>query len=156
MANRSGPGAITTPRAKYSQAKAQASYRNEAWNFTFEHWIMMWMKNDYWANKGRGKAQLRMCRLDADKPWAKTNATITKRAGRPAQAVNQLPVTQRKAINRGTGHAAKCRPLMGDHVEYRSIREAARHLNCDATTIRNRLRSPNFPSYYYILGTLID
>jgi hypothetical protein len=43
-----------------------------------------------------------------------------------------------------------CKPIIINEIWYQSIRDASRKLNIHRCTIRDRLKSPNFPNYQYI------
>lgn len=55
----------------WQRAKAQAAYRRESWNLTFEDWIRFW--GDDWERRGRMPGQVRMTRLDWSLPWELSN-----------------------------------------------------------------------------------
>lgn len=148
MKNKFIGGGYPSPRSRFLQARAQATYRNELWNFTFEDWILLWMQNDYWAYKGTGKGQYKMYRLDANMPWQIDNVEIGTRHGR-YQPLNQPPVNSRKPINTGAGHAHG-RPIMADGTKYHSQWEAAKAVQIHPTAIGHRVRSQYWPGWYFI------
>lgn len=58
-------------------AKAQANFRGEEWNLSFDEYYNAW--NGLWDQKGRASDDLCMTRIDYDGPWDKNNITIITR-----------------------------------------------------------------------------
>ena len=54
--------------------KAQANFRGEEWNLSFEEYYQMW--KDDWHNRGRKGDNVCMTRLDDEGPWDVDNAVI--------------------------------------------------------------------------------
>lgn len=59
------------------RAKAQANFRNEPWELTFEEFYDLW--KDDWPNRGRQPENMCMSRQDPDGAWDATNAMIITR-----------------------------------------------------------------------------
>lgn len=57
--------------------KAQANFRQEGWELSFEDYYEMW--KDYWPKRGRKADDYCMTRKDWEKPWTKKNTIITIR-----------------------------------------------------------------------------
>jgi hypothetical protein len=51
----------------FSQRKAQADFRNEIWELTFDEFADFW--KDYWHLRGRTSGDYHMTRIDKSKPW---------------------------------------------------------------------------------------
>lgn len=58
----------------FLRARAQASYRKEPWELTFEDWKILW--KDRWHLRGRDPDDLCMTRDDWDLPWNLDNIII--------------------------------------------------------------------------------
>ncbi|CAB4154829.1 hypothetical protein UFOVP647_32 [uncultured Caudovirales phage] len=58
-------------------AKAQANFRKEEWDLSFEDYYQIW--NGLWDQRGRLSDDLCMTRIDYEGPWIKTNITIITR-----------------------------------------------------------------------------
>ena len=51
----------------WSQTRAQANYRGEAWDITFDQWVEIWAGN--WHRRGRAARDLCLCRTDPTVGW---------------------------------------------------------------------------------------
>jgi hypothetical protein len=58
-------------------SKAQANFRGEEWQLTFEEYYQMW-RND-WDNRGRYPENMCMTRIDKEGPWAVGNVHVITR-----------------------------------------------------------------------------
>ena len=63
----------------YLRAKAQAKFRKEYWDLTFDDWWAKWEASGQWENRGRNPTQYCMLQKDTDKGWTKDNAIVTSR-----------------------------------------------------------------------------
>ena len=75
----SGPDPFT--REKYyawHKHRAQARYRNEAYDLTFEDWQTLWSDEDF-LKRGRGNHCLSLCRLHSKDSWNINNVEIITR-----------------------------------------------------------------------------
>ncbi len=61
----------------FLKRKAQANFRNEGWEMTYEEFYDLW--KDDWNNRGRLSHQVCMSRRDDEKPWTRENAYIRLR-----------------------------------------------------------------------------
>ena len=59
------------------KAKAQANYREEGWNLSFEEFAELW--NDHWDQRGRSSNSMCMTRIDPEKPWTRDNTEVIQR-----------------------------------------------------------------------------
>ena len=59
------------------RAKAQANFRSEGWDLTFEQFYTLWEKD--WKNRGRKPDNMCMTRLDYEGPWDTVNTAIITR-----------------------------------------------------------------------------
>ena len=57
--------------------KAQAKFRNEPWDLSIDEFYNIW-KND-WHNRGRGRDNVCMSRLDPSLPWNTSNTILITR-----------------------------------------------------------------------------
>lgn len=60
------------------RAKAQARFRDEDWQLTFEEFYELW--KDHWPKRGRAVDALCMSRMDFDAEWSVANCRIVDRA----------------------------------------------------------------------------
>ena len=60
----------------YLLRKAQANFRGEEWQLSFEDFCYLWSTPELWAQRGRGGDQLVMTRLDPEKPWNLANCLL--------------------------------------------------------------------------------
>jgi hypothetical protein len=61
----------------WQMARAQANYRGEDWDLSFEEYYELW--KDEWPNRGRRPQDMCMTRQDAEGAWDSTNAYIITR-----------------------------------------------------------------------------
>lgn len=59
--------------------RAQANFRGEPHDLTFEQWERIWNKNGAWEQRGRAVDDLCMVRKDSDGAWSKNNVEIITR-----------------------------------------------------------------------------
>jgi hypothetical protein len=64
----------------FLRARCQARYRKEEWTLLLEDYIDLWMKDDNYLNKGRGRENVCLTRKDPDLAWSKDNVCIITRA----------------------------------------------------------------------------
>jgi hypothetical protein len=60
------------------RARAQANYRGEPWQLSYEEWVELW--GDNWHRRGRGGESLQASRVDVHKPWSRSNIRLLTRA----------------------------------------------------------------------------
>lgn len=63
----------------WMRARAQANFREEGWQMTFEEFETLWNENGNWHQRGRGADDLLMTRRDPSKPWSRDNCYIELR-----------------------------------------------------------------------------
>lgn len=61
----------------WSRAKAQAAFRNEQWDLTFEEFQKIWQ--GYWDQRGRASTDYCMSREDPFGPWTIDNVNCIQR-----------------------------------------------------------------------------
>lgn len=61
----------------YLKAKAQANFRGEGWDMTFDEFEQLW--GDLWYNRGRDADNNCMTRIDWNAPWTFDNCEIITR-----------------------------------------------------------------------------
>ena len=59
------------------KARAQAHYRKEQYDISFQDWIELWGTN--WTRRGRGPDSLVLMRRRWQEPWSKRNAHLVDR-----------------------------------------------------------------------------
>lgn len=72
---RSGPDPVR--HAQYTgwqRARAQANYRRELWQLTFEQWVELW--GDQWPRRGRASHCLQASRIRPSQPWCLGNIRL--------------------------------------------------------------------------------
>jgi len=62
---------------QYSRAKAQAKFRGETWQLTFEDWVEVWQGN--WHRRGRHATSLLCNRINPQQPWSPDNIHLVDR-----------------------------------------------------------------------------
>ena len=63
----------------WHRMRAQANYRGEPWDLSFEDYKLFWPTEDLWAQRGRQTESLCMTRIDPDGAWSRTNAVVLPR-----------------------------------------------------------------------------
>lgn len=61
----------------FLKQRAQARFRREAWNLSFEQFHQIWAQD--WHRRGRASSDMCMTRDDYDLPWDLSNVTIVPR-----------------------------------------------------------------------------
>ena len=64
---------------KYLKAKAQARYRMEPWDLTWDYWWGLWTKSGQWNNRDRTKDGYCMSMQDRELGWVPGNVDIITR-----------------------------------------------------------------------------
>lgn len=62
----------------WHRARAQAHYRGEEWELTYEQWIRIW--GDKWSQRGRGVDNLLLTRKNYKKSWNTRNVHLVTRS----------------------------------------------------------------------------
>jgi hypothetical protein len=65
-------------RHSYTSSRAQAKFRNESWDLEYQEWLDIW--GDLWQQKGKGRDDYCLCRLDNDDGWNRANVAVMTRA----------------------------------------------------------------------------
>ena len=61
----------------WHRMRAQAHYRGEAWELSFNDYQKLWA--DHWHEKGRGRYEYCLVRRDYTQPWSLDNALCVQR-----------------------------------------------------------------------------
>ena len=61
----------------WARARAQAHFRAETWNITFEQWETLW--GDQWSQRGRASECLCLSRSDLEGAWDLSNTELIPR-----------------------------------------------------------------------------
>ena len=61
----------------WQMSKAQANFRQEEWDLTFEEYYNLW--EPHWENRGRRTQDMCMTRKDVEKAWTKKNVHVITR-----------------------------------------------------------------------------
>lgn len=61
----------------WHKARAQAHFRNEPWQLTFDEWAHIW--SGHWHLRGRQRHCLMMMKCNWQKPWSKQNVELVNR-----------------------------------------------------------------------------
>lgn len=75
----------------YQRTRAQAKYRKERFELSFEEYVFLWQ--DEWHNRGKQSDQYCMTRIDNTKPWNIENTTIMLRS-------DQLSIHGKNRLNK--------------------------------------------------------
>ena len=59
--------------------RAQANFRNEGHELTFEEWTAVWNQDGAWEKRGRGIDSVCLARQDLNLPWSADNIEILTR-----------------------------------------------------------------------------
>lgn len=74
-----GPDPLTREKYyAYSKHKAQAKYRKEEYDLTWEDWQSMWT-DELFLKRGRGREDLCMQKINPDDAWSLYNVEIVTR-----------------------------------------------------------------------------
>lgn len=63
----------------WQKHRAQARYRNEPYDLTFEDWEIIWANTNDFLSRGRKPEDLTLTRLDLDGAWTLDNCIIITR-----------------------------------------------------------------------------
>jgi hypothetical protein len=83
-------------RLAYIRSRAQAKYRNEDWELTFEDWCHFWNTEKLFNQRGRKINDLTMVRFEESEPWSTANCVIITR-------LNQLSLARARQLDKPTG-----------------------------------------------------
>ena len=61
----------------WMKARAQAHFRGEDWEMTFDDWVDLW--KDDWLQRGRARFDKCMSRKDPDGAWSRSNTIVITR-----------------------------------------------------------------------------
>jgi len=82
----------------FLRARAQAKFRSEGWELTFDNFCDIWKDN--WNRRGRGTHSLCMARIDYEGDWTLNNVELIERKAhvvKQGKARGSAP----KAVRRG-------------------------------------------------------
>ena len=63
----------------WHRMRAQANYRGEPWELSFDDYREFWPTEELWAQRGRSTESLCMTRIDPEGPWSRSNAVVLPR-----------------------------------------------------------------------------
>jgi hypothetical protein len=66
-------------RLAWVRSKAQAEFRGELWNLSWEEFCHFWSNEELWKRRGRHNEDLVLTRYDIDGVWDRTNCCIITR-----------------------------------------------------------------------------
>ncbi len=66
-------------RLSFSRSRAQARFRGEVWELTWEDYKTFWNTEERWNKRGRAPGNLVLTRFNETKPWSKDNSCIITR-----------------------------------------------------------------------------
>lgn len=64
---------------KYLRAKAQAKYRKEHWDLTFDQWWTPWEASGKWQERTNGKTGYCMIQINPELGWIESNLAVITR-----------------------------------------------------------------------------
>lgn len=59
--------------------RAQANFRNEEYELTFEDWLHLWQDEEQWLNRGKTRECFVLSRKDQEGAWSRANCEIITR-----------------------------------------------------------------------------
>ena len=75
---KTGPDPVTHEKyVAWLRSKAQASFRKEQWDLSFDQWQQLW--GDSWCLRGRRQGNLMLMRRDWHQPWSADNCFLGTR-----------------------------------------------------------------------------
>lgn len=75
---KSGPDPVRHQQyIAWARAKAQAAFRNERWELSFDDWVRIW--DGRWHQRGRTKDTVCLSRRDYDEAWSVKNCEVITR-----------------------------------------------------------------------------
>jgi hypothetical protein len=83
------PGVTAEHRLSYCRMRAQAKYRDEGWDLTWEQYQEIWA--DKWHLKGRGREDLCLSRIDWAGAWTIDNVNLIFRIDHLQRQSKQRP-----------------------------------------------------------------
>jgi hypothetical protein len=78
--------------------KAQAAFRREPHELSFEQWETLWNEDWAWENRGRASNCVNLTRVDKEKGWTLDNVVMIERISYLQEAAKEL---QNQRHNRG-------------------------------------------------------
>jgi len=63
----------------WHRMRAQANYRGEPWQLSFDDYRDFWPTEELWAQRGRSTESLCMTRLDPELAWSRSNTVVLPR-----------------------------------------------------------------------------
>lgn len=77
---RCGPDQLTHDQYNaWLKHRAQAAFRGEPHELSFEQWQALWNKDNAWFQRGRSGPSLCLTRIDHQRPWSLSNCVIINR-----------------------------------------------------------------------------
>ena len=86
----------------WHKARAQAHYRGEQYDISFEDWVYIWGTN--WSRRGRTPDSLVLMRRRWQEPWSRRNAQLVDR---PTFHARQATIKAEKKILRSKDDGSK-------------------------------------------------
>jgi hypothetical protein len=80
---------LTAQNLAWARHKAQAKYRGEAYELSFEDWLAFWTPAA-WSMKGRGRNSICLTRKDIEGPWSRDNCELMSRLDLLRRTANWL------------------------------------------------------------------
>ena len=68
---------LSEQKLAFARARAQAKFRDEPWQMTWEEWWSLWQP--HWHQRGMSLDSYCMIRKNHDLPWSKDNALVIQR-----------------------------------------------------------------------------
>lgn len=87
-------------RKAYARMKAQAKYRMQSFELTFEEFIQLWTGK--WEQRGKGRDELSLSRIDWHKGWSVDNCHLVTRNDllvREAEVRVALNILRKQALD---------------------------------------------------------
>lgn len=139
----------------YKEQRSKAVTNGVAWEFNFKEWVLLWEQSGKLHNRGTGKNQYVLSRIDSNLSFSADNSIIRTNS---ENAKDKSYIELKQSSENGKLQQKKkkdniqfgliCTPF----GEFRSVRDAAKNEvpPVNHNTIAKRIKSSNFPDYYKI------
>lgn len=101
----------------WMKSKAQANFRNEEWNLSFNDFFNIW--NGKWHERGRKGHNLCLARVDSNKPWQSDNIALMTIKEHRAKQGEETIIRRRLSGNYPKYQSTRARDL--EKIKYKKM-----------------------------------